>query len=89
MRAAGYEAEDATQELVVVFATRLMGAHPFDPRRLRLTSYLHMLTESVLLNRIARRKRRARGMSTLASYHRDRVGELDLEALFPDLTPFT
>lgn len=86
--AAGYEHEDATQELVVVFAKRLQGTHPFDPMRLRLTSYLHMLVESVLLNRIARRQRRQRGLGVLAAHHRGRTAELDLEALFPDLHPF-
>lgn len=71
-----------------MFVKRLQGAHPFDPARLRLTSYLHMLVESVLLNRIAKRQRRAKGHEILAAHHRDRWAEIDLEALFPSTEMF-
>lgn len=84
LRASGYEQEDLQQELLIVFVGRLQGTHPYDPQRAQLRTYLYMLTRSVLLNRIERRKRRARGMSTLAAHQRDRCGELDIEALFPD-----
>ena len=89
LRASGYEQEDAQQELLIVFTGRLQGAHPYNAERAQLRTYLYMLTRSVLLNRIARRKRRQRGLGVLAAHHRNRVGELDLEALFPDLNPFT
>jgi hypothetical protein len=80
--AAAYEHEDAAQELAVVFASRLQGLHPFDPGRLTLTSYIFMLVESVLLNRLARRKRRATRLRALASERRGGHAELDIEALF-------
>lgn len=87
LRASGYEQEDAQQELLLVFTARLQGQHPYNAERAQLRTYLYMLTRSVLLNRIARRQRRARGLSTLAAHHRNRVGELDLEALFPGTAP--
>lgn len=89
LRASGYEAEDAQQELLIVFSVRLQGSHPFDPMKAQLRTYLYMLVRSVLINRIERRKRRSRGMSTLAAHHRDRHAELDLEALFPEQVLFT
>lgn len=89
LRASGYEVEDAVQELVLVFTGRLQGSHPFDPMKAQLRTYLYMLVRSVLINRIERRKRRSRGMSTLAAHHRNRHAELDLEALFPSNDLFT
>jgi hypothetical protein len=61
----------------VVFAKRLQGEHPFDPDRLSLTSYLFMLTEGVLLNRINRKNRRSKGFAVLTAAQQDRVASID------------
>ena len=61
--AAGYERDDALQELLLVFAQRLQGENPYDPALAQLSSYLYLLTHSVLLNRVARRQRRRAGCS--------------------------
>lgn len=82
---AEYEADDALQEIVLIFTQRLRGENPYDPARHGgnnpLRSYVYMLTHSVMLNRIARADRRRRNLGVLAQHHRDRFAELDIEAL--------
>lgn len=79
--AAGYERDDALQELLLVFAQRLQGENPYDPALAQLSSYLYLLTHSVLLNRVARRQRRRAGWAQVAAEERHRHAELDVEAL--------
>lgn len=84
MRASGMDPEDALQELIITLTARLQGSHPYDPKRGRFAGYCYLLTRSVLVNRVTKRKRRAVGMAMLALHSRDRVAEMDLDAMFPE-----
>ena len=84
LQASGYEADDARQEILLIFTQRLRGRHPYDVLKSPLRSYIFMLTRSVLLNRIARAGRRRRALGVLAAHHRDRHAELDIEALLAE-----
>lgn len=92
LRASGYEADEALQEIVLIFHQRLQGAHPYDTKTSALRTYIYMLTRSVLKNRATRADRRRRALGVYAAQHRDRYAELDVEALLveaPNPPPFT
>ena len=82
---AGLEPEDASQEILTIFCARLQGEHPYDPARASLSNYCTMLVRSVLINRLAKRRRHSIGFDRLVDALGDRVGDLDLEA-FSDLS---
>lgn len=84
---AGFEPEDAVQEIVRIFCSRLQGGAPYDPQRASLQNYCVMLTRSVLINRLNKRRRRSIGFDRLALELSDRVGDLDVDALSDLITP--
>lgn len=84
---AGLEPEDAAQEILVIFCQRLQGQHPYDPARASLANYCTMLTRSVLINRLAKRRRHSIGFDRLVDEFGSRVGDLDVDALSDLLAP--
>lgn len=84
---AGLEPDDAAQEILVIFCARLQGAHPYDPKRASLANYCTMLTRSVLINRLNKRRRHSIGFDRLTMEFGDRVGDLDVDALSDLLSP--
>lgn len=84
---AGFEAEDATQEILTIFCGRLQGHHPYDPQRASLPNYCTMLARSVLINRLNKRRRHSIGYDRLSDEFSNRVGELDVDALSELVTP--
>ena len=84
LRAAGLSADDAQHELLLAFIGRLRGAHPFDPARAGLGTYLHLLARSLLTNWAARAERRAAGLTTLSGYAQA-AEQADTEGLVAEL----
>ncbi len=77
LHASGLDFEDAHHHLVLVFARRLQGDHPYDPQRgAQLRTYLFMLTQSVLINRAKKAKRRLKGLDRIEEHHRESVADL-------------
>ncbi|MCY1055419.1 hypothetical protein [Nannocystis sp. SCPEA4] len=84
---AGLDPDDAAQELLMIFSQRLQGEHPYDPARASLQNYCTMLVRSVLINRLAKRRRHSIGFDRLVDALGDRVGDLDLDAMSELVTP--
>lgn len=75
--ATGMDFEDAHHHLVLVFARRLQGEHPYDASRgAQLRTYLFMLTKGVLINRAKKAKRRTRGLEKIEEQHREVVADM-------------
>lgn len=84
---AGFDPEDAVQELAVIFARRLQGPHPYDPKRASLQNYCCMFVRSVLINRLNKRRRHSIGFDRLVDEFSSRVGEIDIDAISELVTP--
>lgn len=62
----GQEGPDLHQQILCTFSKRLVGAHPWDPNRTPLESYLYMLAQGVMRNEHKKKLRRIRRWSALA-----------------------
>lgn len=80
----GQEGPDLHQAILCTFSKRLVGEHPWDPTRIPLESYLHMLVLGVMRNEHKKKLRRIRRWNAVATAMKDRHSKVEESVLDPE-----